>query len=97
MTVFVVALLQITDHERYGRYVKEFVPTLWPFGGVLLAADTNPEPVEDSLAPDKVVLLRFPDRKGYEGWVQSEAYERIAVDRKAGTRATILVVKGLGS
>lgn len=94
MTVYVVALLQITDRERYTRYAREFMPTLAPFRGTLLAADESPTPVEGSPAPDKVVLLRFPDRENYEGWVTSDDYRRIAIHRKAGTNSTILAVTG---
>jgi len=40
-------------------------------------------------------LLSFPDAAEFQAWAQSPEYEAIARDRKAGSSAVILLVKGL--
>jgi len=44
-----------------------------------------------------VVLLSFPDEPAYREWAESAEYQEIATDRKAGSTAVVLLVKGLGA
>jgi len=67
------------------------------FRGRLLAADESPMVVEGTWDGDKVVLLWFPDEAAYREWAESPDYQEIVKDRKAGSTAVVLLVKGFAS
>jgi uncharacterized protein (DUF1330 family) len=95
MSVYVIAQLQITDRVAYGRYQQQFMGVLNRFQGRVLAADEKPLVVEGGWEGDKVVLLSFPDETTYQEWAGSPDYQKIAEDRKAGSSAVVLLVKGV--
>jgi uncharacterized protein (DUF1330 family) len=95
MSVYVIAQLSITDRAAYGRYQERFMGVLKRFKGRLLAADECPLVVEGVWDRDKVVLLSFPDEAAYREWAESADYQEIAKDRKAGSTAIVLLVKGI--
>jgi len=51
--------------------------------------------VEGTWDRDKVVLLSFPDEAAYREWAECPDYREIAKDRKAGSTAIVLLVKGI--
>lgn len=67
------------------------------FKGRVLAADEHPQVVEGKWDREKVVLLEFPDEPAFREWAESPEYLEIAKDRKAGSDAVILLVKGISS
>jgi uncharacterized protein (DUF1330 family) len=67
------------------------------FKGRVLAADEDPRVVEGSWDREKVVLLEFPDEPSFREWAESPEYLEIAKDRKAGSDAVILLVKGFAA
>ncbi len=95
MSVYAIAQLSITDRVAYGRYQERFMSVLNRFKGRLLAADECPLVVEGAWDRDKVVLLSFPDAAAYREWAESPDYQEIAKDRKAGSNAIVLLVKGI--
>jgi len=95
MSVYVIAQLSITDRAAYRRYQERFMGVLGRFQGRLLAADESPLVVEGTWDRDKVVLLSFPGEAAYREWAESPDYQEIAKDRKAGSTAVVLLVKGI--
>jgi uncharacterized protein (DUF1330 family) len=65
------------------------------FQGRVLAADEKPQVVEGVWDREKLVLLSFPDEAAFREWVESPEYVEIARDRKAGSDAVVLLVKGI--
>jgi uncharacterized protein (DUF1330 family) len=99
MAVYALAQLRIHDPERYGRYmsnfVARFVDVCGKFGGKMLAADDAPRVLEGEWWDrNKVVLMEFPDAAAFTAWAASPEYNEIAVDRKAGAEAVVLLIKG---
>lgn len=95
MTVYAIGQISIYDRDRYHRYAASFLPTLAPYGGTILAADEAPAAVEGDLNCGKVILLKFPDEEAFRAWERSPEYAEIAVERRAATTGTVLLVKGL--
>ena len=95
MTVYAIAQLTITDRAAYNRYQARFMDVFTRFKGRVLASDEAPQVVEGTWDRQKVVLLSFPDAAEFYAFAQSPEYEAIARDRKAGSSAVILLVKGL--
>ena len=102
MAVYALAQLRIHDRERYNRYMNNFVArftdVFGKFGGKMLAADEAPRVLEgDWWDRNKVVLMEFPDQAAFTAWATSPEYNEIAVDRKAGAEAVVLLVQGYPS
>jgi uncharacterized protein (DUF1330 family) len=96
MTVYAIAQLSITDRAVYDRYQAKFMGVMSRFKGRVLAADEKPLVVEGEWDREKVVLLSFPDEAAFREWAESPEYLEIAKDRKAGSEAVVLLVKGIG-
>lgn len=99
MAVYALAQLRIHDAELYGRYMNAFIAryteVFGKFGGKLLAADDAPRVLEGEWWDrNKVVLMEFPDAAAFTAWATSPEYNEIAVDRKAGAEAVVLLIKG---
>lgn len=95
--VYAIAQLKITDRATYNRYQEQFMGVMKKFKGRLLAADEHPQVIEGQWEREKVVLLEFPDEAAFREWVKSPEYVEIAKDRKAGSDAVVLLVKGIAS
>lgn len=93
--VYAIAQLKIRNREVYGRYQARFMPVLNKYGGRLLAADENPRVVEGEWDREKIVLLSFADEAAFSRFAESPEYQEIATDRKAGSDAVVLLVRGL--
>jgi uncharacterized protein (DUF1330 family) len=95
MPVYAIAQLTITDRTTYQRYQDRFMSVFQRYKGRLLAADEHPLVFEGTWDREKLVLISFPDEPSFREWAESSAYQEIARDRKAGSSAVILLVKGL--
>jgi uncharacterized protein (DUF1330 family) len=96
MSVYAIAQLTINDRAVYDRYQAKFMGVMKKFQGSVLAADEKPLAVEGEWDREKVVLLSFPDAKAFREWAESPEYQEIAKERRAGSSAVILLVKGIG-
>ena len=96
MSVYAIAQLKITDRATYDRYQAKFMGVMKRFQGRLLAADESPKVLEGKWERDKVVLLSFPDEAAFQQWADSPEYQEISKDRKAGSEAVVLLVRGIG-
>lgn len=96
MAVYALAQLTIHDRDRYQKYVDQFLPTLAPYNGQVLANDEAPTVLEGEWPHRKLVLLQFPDEASLIGWAQSDAYQAIVTDRHESATGPVLLVHGLG-
>ena len=97
MTVYAIAQLTITDRAAYNRYQARFMSVMNRYKGRLLAADEHPLVLEGQWDRDKLVLMSFPDEAAFREWADSPDYQEIAKDRKAGSSALVLLVKGIAT
>ncbi|WP_119420994.1 DUF1330 domain-containing protein [Desertibaculum subflavum] len=95
MTVYALAQIRIHDRARYERYVAGFMPILIQYGGRLLAAQEQPEPLQGDWPFDKIILMSFKDRESWRRWAMSPEYQEIAKDRVAATDGTVLLIDGI--
>ena len=97
MPVYIIAQLKFTRRELYDRYQSRFFGVFRKFNGRLLVADERPQVLEGAFQRDKVVVLEFPDQAAAMAFQDSPEYAEIAVDRKAGAEALVLLVQGFAS
>jgi uncharacterized protein (DUF1330 family) len=93
--VYIIAQLKFTRREIYDRYQARFFDVFRRFKGRVLVADEQPQVLEGKFERDKVVVLEFPDSAAALEFQESADYAEIAVDRKAGADAVVIMVRGL--
>jgi uncharacterized protein (DUF1330 family) len=96
MTVYVVALLNITDRAEYQRYGEGFMEIFNRYDGQLLAVDESPTVVEGAWPHTRTVLASFPSAEAMNAWYDSPEYQALAQHRFNASTASIALVKGLG-
>ena len=94
MTAYVLAQLRFTDRTTYERYAGRFMPVLYKFNGKLLCNDLLPQVLEGDWSFDKAVLFSFENADKAHSFLQSPDYLSIAVDRKAGAEAVVVLLRG---
>ena len=94
MSIYIIAQLKFTRRELYDRYQSRFADVFRKFKGKVLVADEHPVVTEGNWGRDKVVILEFPDDAAAQEFQTSPEYQEIAVDRKAGADAIVLMVRG---
>ena len=95
MTVYAIAQLKMNDRAAYDRYQARFLDVFRKHSGRLLAADEHPLLLEGAWPFDKLVMMSFPDEAAFRAFSDSQDYQEISRDRKAGAQATVLLVNGL--
>ena len=95
MAAYLLAQVEINDHEGVRDDTSPFAPTLAPFGGKVLAADDNAQSVEGTWPAGRVVIIEFDTAETAHAWYQSDAYQHISSIRRATSEATMVVVAGI--
>jgi uncharacterized protein (DUF1330 family) len=67
------------------------------YNGRVLVADESPVVLEGAWDGNKIVVISFPDEASFRDWAESQEYLEIAMDRKAGARSVIVLVKGISN
>jgi uncharacterized protein (DUF1330 family) len=96
MTVYVIAQLKFKQRDLYDRYQSRFSGVFKNFIGKVLVADEHPTVLEGEWPRDKLVMMEFPDEDAASRFLGAPEYQAIAVDRKAGADAVVLMLRGLG-
>lgn len=93
MSVLVVAVLRITDAERYGRYADAFPAVFARHAGSVVVADPAPRRLDGADA-DKIVILSFPDLVSARRFLEDPDYQAISNDRREGAVVDAWLVQG---
>ncbi len=84
MSVYFIAQIKIIDDRTYAGYLAECDEIFSRFNGRYLAVDSSPEVIEGEWKGGRIVIIEFPERKDFDRWYHSEAYQRILQYRLAG-------------
>jgi len=96
MSCYLVAAIDIEDHETYRLYEQAGVEAM---GGVenveLLAMDDNPIPLEGTLPGKRVVIVRFESEAKLKEWYHGDGYQAAArIRQKSSHTAFLMAVHG---
>jgi uncharacterized protein (DUF1330 family) len=95
MPAYVIALVNVTDPERYEDYRRLVLPTITAFGGRFVARGGRTEVLEGTLSPGRVVILEFPTLERAKEWWSSPEYSKAKAIRQATSEGTLIVVEGV--
>ena len=95
MAGYIIAQLEITDPEGFGRY-REMVPsTIEQFGGRYIVRGGKVETLEGDWSPERLVILQFDSAEQARAWWASEEYAEAKALRQASAKTQLIVVEGV--
>ena len=97
MSVYAIALINISDRTGYALYEQGFMDIFNRFRGKLLAVDEAPVVMEGEWPHTRTVLLEFPDQAELDRWYHSDAYQALATHRFASSHGMVAVIKALSA
>lgn len=95
MPALLVVNETITDPELFEEYKKAVVPTLERFKGRFLARGAALEVLETSAAwaPDRLVIVAFPDMAALKAWYDSPEYAKAREIRIRSAISTLVALE----
>jgi uncharacterized protein (DUF1330 family) len=91
---YVINEITVTDPEKFQTYASQVPATLAPFGGEYVVRGGAPEAVSGAAPPQRLVVLRFPNREQARAWRASPAYQKILPIREATSTSRVYIVEG---
>ncbi|MFN8059114.1 MAG: DUF1330 domain-containing protein [Vicinamibacterales bacterium] len=95
MPAYVVVNVDVTDKERYARYIELAPPTIGKFGGKYIARGGRAETLEGEWTPKRFVVLEFESLERAKAWWASEEYAAPKALRQSASTTNMIVVEGL--
>lgn len=95
MPSFVIVDIEVTDPERYKKYIEVAPPTIARHGGKYIARGGKTEALEGTWSPKRVVVLEFPTYDQAKAWWASEDYAGPKALRQSASIANMILVEGL--
>ena len=91
MPAYIIGRINVTNPEDYAKYASQTVALAEQAGGRFLVKGGAQEIVEGQ-APDRHVIIEFPDRATALAWYNSDAYRAILpIALDASTRDLVIV------
>ena len=94
---FIVCVYQ--DKERgwgeYEEYIRLVKPIVEEYGGRYIMRSEAVEALDRRWEPERVIIIRFPDRGRLDACFGSEAYQRIMEKRTSSVDSRAVIVPGI--
>ena len=95
MTTYLIARMEITDHERYMSYAAKAPALFAKHGGHVVAFAEAPETLEGPTEERRIVVIAFPDQAAAVAYYNDPAYEPVRAIRWEATQSEIILVDGV--
>jgi uncharacterized protein (DUF1330 family) len=95
MAAYVIVDLVVTDPAEFEAYRKLVPATLAAYDGKYLVRGGRCDTLEGGWAPERVVVLEFPDMDRAKAWWASEIYREPKAMRERSARSRMIVVEGV--
>jgi uncharacterized protein (DUF1330 family) len=92
---YVIALVNISDEERYADYRAGTVASLEPYEGRFIVRGGATEPLEGSWDAQRTVVIEFPSVEQARAWFNGDGYQQLAAIRREASTADIVLVEGV--
>ena len=94
MSSYFMALIDIHDPERYGKYLESFDKVFEKYRGRVVAVEDRPRVLEGDWPAGRTVLIKFPDDRELLRWYESEEYQKLARHRRAASFGRVAIISG---
>lgn len=93
MPAYVVVTLCVTDAEKYRRYTAVTPSIVARHGGRFLTRGAPVEVLEGQGAPQRLVLVEFPDARAARAFYDDPEYQEISVYRREGSADALILLQ----
>ena len=95
MTAYIVADIDITDHEAYEGYKPLASAAIEKYGAKILARGGNVHVAEGDWKPRRCVILQFSSMEQLKKFYDSPEYKIARAIRQKASRSNLVFVEGL--
>ena len=95
MSAYVIVRVQVTDWERYRKYMQRSPATVELFGGRFIARGGEIVTLEGPPETDRIVTLEFPSLQKAKEWYHSDQYQAAKQIRAGAASAHFVAVDGV--
>jgi uncharacterized protein (DUF1330 family) len=96
MPAYVIADVQVTDPAGYEPYRPLAAASIARFGGRFVVRGSAADLLEGAPAPQRVVVIEFPDADTARRWYYSDEYQQALKIRQANSTGRVILVDGTG-
>ncbi|AXC50402.1 DUF1330 domain-containing protein [Paracoccus suum] len=93
MPAYVVATLNVTNPEPYRRYASVTPEVIARHGGRFLTRGGAIEVLEGAGAPQRMVLIEFPDAEAARAFYGDPLYQEAAIYRREGSENGLFLLQ----
>lgn len=94
MAAYIIAVVDVTDLDKYKAYAAEAAPATAKFGGKYLARGGPFEVLEGSFPGKRFVVLEFATMDQAKAFYNSPDYQAARKHRLGGANFNMVVVEG---
>jgi uncharacterized protein (DUF1330 family) len=94
MAAYVIADVRVTDPAGYEPYRPLAAASIARFGGRFLVRGGETQLLEGAPAPERVVVIEFPDAESARRWYFSPEYQEALKIRQANSSGRLILVDG---
>jgi uncharacterized protein (DUF1330 family) len=95
MSAYIIVEIDIHDAATYARYRELAPPSIGAYGGRYLVRGGDSRVLEGDWAPQRLVILEFPDRDRAAAWWSSPEYAEAKALRQSCASADMVLVDGV--
>ena len=95
MAAYIVVQVDVKDPARYEDYKKMVPGSLAKYGGRFIVRGGRTETLEGDWAPNRFVMVEFPDMERARAWWASQEYADAKALRQATSTTQMIVVEGI--
>ena len=95
MAAYIIVDIVVHDATAYEDYKALAPDSIAAFGGRYIARGGKTETLEGQWAPQRIVILEFPDVDRARAWQESKEYAPAKAIRERCASAKMIVVEGL--
>ena len=94
MSAYVIARIAVTNPDDYAAYAAQTVALAAQWGGRFLVKG-GAQQVLEGTAPERHVIIEFPDRVTAQAWYDSADYREILPIARRAARRDVVIVEGI--
>jgi uncharacterized protein (DUF1330 family) len=96
MPAYVIADVDVTNPAGYEPYRPLAAASIARFGGQFAVRGGKAELLEGGPAPNRIVVIEFPDADTARRWYFSDQYQQALKIRQANSTGRLILVEGAG-
>jgi uncharacterized protein (DUF1330 family) len=95
MKAYIIADIEIKSEADYIKYRDAVPAVIEKYGGRYLVRGGNPQTLEASWSPTRIVILEFPDMESLQKFYHSQDYAPLIELRQSASKGSMICVQGV--